>query len=297
MNRLHSCSFATAALAGVAASLFSVVTPGTTGAQGKPPIQPIRPDGEGPIRALLVIGGCCHDYKVQKDILARGIADRAYVRVTIAYDPDEGRDHQNPVYDNPDWAKDYDIVIHDECSSGVKDMTIINRILDPHRRGLPAVVLHCGMHTYRTSEWPNVTPWFEFTGLQSTAHAKQEPITVTYVDRTSPITKDLEDWTTIKEELYNNSAGKLFDTAQPLARGKQTIGKKTSDFVIAWTNLYRGKTRVFATTLGHNNQTVADPRYLDLVTRGLLWSVNKLNTEHVRPPSRALPRRAPAQTK
>ena len=46
---------------------------------------------------------------------------------------------------------------------------------------------------------------------------------------------------------------------------------------MAWTNLYKGKTRVFATTLGHNNETVNDPRYLDLVTRGLLWSVNKLD--------------------
>ncbi len=288
----------TAALAGFAAALFAVLTPGTTEAQGKPPIQPLRAEGgETPIRALLVIGGCCHDYKHQKDILTKGISERANVRWTIAYDPDEGRGHQNPVYDNPDWAKDYDVVVHDECSSDVKDMAIINRILDPHRRGLPAVVLHCGMHTYRTSEWPKVTPWFEFTGLQSTGHAAQKPITISYVDRTSPITRDLDDWTTIKEELYNNSAGKLLDTAHALARGKQTIGKKTSDFVIVWTNLYRGKTRVFSTTLGHNNETVGDPRYLDLVTRGLLWSVNKLDAEHVRPPSRALPSRAPAPTK
>jgi type 1 glutamine amidotransferase len=40
-------------------------------------------------------------------------------------------------------------------------------------------------------------------------------------------------------------------------------------------NDYRG-TRVFSTTLGHNTETVSDPRYLDLVTRGLLWSVKRL---------------------
>jgi type 1 glutamine amidotransferase len=297
MNRPH-CRFLTAAaLALLAASLLTAVPGQMMQAQGPAEIQPLAKNGEGPVRALLVVGGCCHDYKVQKDILAKGIADRGFVRVTIAYDPDDGRGHKNPVYNDPNWAKDYDVVIHDECSSDVKDMADINRILEPHRHGLPAVVLHCGMHTYRTAEWPKVTPWFEFTGLQSTAHAAQKPITVTYVDRTSPITKDLEDWTTIKEELYNNSAGKLLETAHPLARGKQTIGKKTSDYVVAWTNLYRGKTRVFSTTLGHNNETVADPRYLDLVTRGLLWSVNKLDAEHVRPPSRALPSRAPAQAK
>ena len=40
--------------------------------------------------------------------------------------------------------------------------------------------------------------------------------------------------------------------------------------------LYNGKTKVFATTLGHNNETVADARYLDLVTRGLLWATGHL---------------------
>jgi type 1 glutamine amidotransferase len=40
---------------------------------------------------------------------------------------------------------------------------------------------------------------------------------------------------------------------------------------------------VFATTLGHNNDTVADPRYLDLVTRGLLWSLGKLDDKHLKP--------------
>jgi type 1 glutamine amidotransferase len=32
---------------------------------------------------------------------------------------------------------------------------------------------------------------------------------------------------------------------------------------------------VFSTTIGHNNATVADARYLDLVTRGLLWACGK----------------------
>lgn len=28
--------------------------------------------------------------------------------------------------------------------------------------------------------------------------------------------------------------------------------------------------------VGHNNETVSDPRYLDLVTRGVLWVCDKL---------------------
>jgi type 1 glutamine amidotransferase len=241
-----------------------------------------------PIRALLVIGGCCHDYQAQQHLLKEGISARAHVEVTISYDPDKGTRHLNPVYEDADWAKGFDVVIHDECSADVKDPEVIERILKPHRDGLPAVVLHCGMHSYRGEGFPKTTAWFEFTGLASTGHGPQTPINLAFVDKQHPTTKGAEDWTTIREELYNNSAGKLLDTAKPLARGKQTVrrrgGKESvEDSVVVWTNMYNGKSRVFATTLGHNNETVADPRYLDLVTRGLLWSVDKLDDKHLKP--------------
>ena len=241
-----------------------------------------------PLRALLVLGGCCHDYKAQQEILAQGIAERARVKVVIAYDSDRTTKHLNPVYENPEWAKGFDVVIHDECSSDVKDLAVIDRILGPHRHGLPAVVLHCGMHCYRSEGWPKaVTPWFEFTGLQSTRHDKQRPIAISFIAPDNPITQGFANWTTINEELYNNSSGHLLDSATALARGRQTVKErrgreKKFDFVVVWTNNYRG-TKVFATTLGHNNQTVADPRYLDLVTRGLLWSCGKLNDTYLKP--------------
>jgi type 1 glutamine amidotransferase len=228
-----------------------------------------------PIRVLLVIGGCCHDYAKQKDILSKGLAARANVEVTIAYDLDTTTKHLNPVYQKADWAKDYDVIIHDECSSDVKDVDLVNRILQPHRDGLPAVVLHCGMHCYRSEGYPKMTPWFEFTGLHTNGHGAQLPIEVTFVDKKDPITKGMEDWKTIKEELYNNITGKVLDTAHPLVRGKQ--GK--DDYVVVWTNTYNKKTRVFCTTLGHNNETVADDRYLDLVTRGLLWATGHLTDD------------------
>lgn len=250
-------------------------------------------DDDKPIRALLVLGGCCHDYAKQKDLLTAGISARANVQWAIAYDPSKAEDHLNPVYEKDDWAKGFDVIVHDECSAKMKDIKIIDRILKPHRDGLPAVVLHCGMHSYRSEGYPKATPWFEFTGLATTRHDMQAPIEITFVDKESPITKGMPGWKTINEELYNNSAGKLHETAQPLARGKQVVKSKdgkerTDDFVVAWTNKYNGKTNVFATTLGHNNETVADPRYLDLVTRGLLWSVGKLDEAHLKPAKKVL---------
>jgi type 1 glutamine amidotransferase len=246
-----------------------------------------------PIRALLVLGGCCHDYKKQQELLTKGISARANVQWAVSYDPDTGTKHLNPVYEKEDWFKGYDVIVHDECCSDVKDVKLVERILKPHKDGLPGVILHCGVHSYRTEGYPKETPWFAFTGLASTGHGPQAPIEIRYIDKESDITKKLEGWKTGNEELYNNSAGKLLDTAQPLAKGKQTFknkdgGERAEEAVVAWTNKYNGKTKVFATTLGHNNDTVGDPRYLDFIARGLLWSVGKLDEAHLKPAAKVM---------
>jgi len=265
--------------AAIATGLFSALLAGLGRAE----------DDAKPIKALLVLGGCCHDYAKQKDIITKGISARANVQWAIAYDPDKGTKHLNPVYEAADWAKGFDVIVHDECSADVKDMEVVKRVLKPHQEGLPGVVLHCGMHSFRTEGWPKeTTPWFAFTGLATTGHAAQLPIGIVFVDKESPITKGMADWKSGNEELYNNFSGKLLETAQPLAKGTQVSKNKdgketTSETVIAWTNTYNGKAKVFATTLGHNNDTVGDDRYLDLVARGLLWSVGKLDAAHLKP--------------
>lgn len=267
----------------VATALFAVL----------PAIGSVRADDAKPVRALLVLGGCCHDYKEQQQLVTQGISARANVEWKIAYDPDTGTQHLNPWYEKDDWAAGFDVVVHDECSSDVKDLKVVEKILKPHRDGLPAVLLHCGVHSYRTEGYPKTTPWFDFTGLASTGHGPQVPIEISFLEDDSPITKGLKGWKTENEELYNNSNGKLLETATPLATGKQVYKNKdgaevTADAVCVWTNKYNGKTKVFATTLGHNNVTVKDAHYLDLVARGLLWSVGKLDDAHLRPAKRVL---------
>ena len=49
-----------------------------------------------PIRALLVAGGCCHDYENQKELLTRGLSRRASIQWPIAYDPKSTTRHKNP---------------------------------------------------------------------------------------------------------------------------------------------------------------------------------------------------------
>ena len=62
----------------------------------------------------------------------------------------------------------------------------------------------------------------------------------------------------------------------PLAQSWSVESEKHS--AVAWTNTY-GKARVFVTPMGHNLYTMSDPAYLDLVTRGLLWTLGKLQPD------------------
>jgi type 1 glutamine amidotransferase len=234
-----------------------------------------------PLRILLVAGGCCHDYANQKDILKKGLEERANVVVDIIYSASTTTKTEFPEYQNPDWAKGYDLVIHDECSADVTDAKTIQNITNAHAAGLPAVFLHCAMHSFRTEGWntAGLTPWFEMTGLQTSAHGAQLPIALNFFEQQNEITKGMTNWTTVNEELYNNYAGGVLPTAKPLVLGKQGV----DETVVVWTNIYKQKARVFSTTLGHNNTTVSDPRYLDLVTRGLLWAANQLNSDYLKP--------------
>ena len=249
-------------------------------------------DAPKPLRALLITGGCCHDYAKQKDILKNGLEARAYVVVDQIYTDDKSTKPPLGILGNPDYARGYDVVIHDECGSDISDPATIAAVLAPHRHGIPGVNLHCAMHCYRIGN-PNVrakageqrSAWFDYLGLQSSGHGPQEPIALHFLDAKSPITEGMADWTTIREELYNNI--QIFPTATPLIRGKQAVKQrdgtiKDVETVVGWINEYEN-TRVFSTTVGHNNQTVGDPRYLDLVTRGLLWSCGKLDKDYLKP--------------
>jgi len=248
-----------------------------------------------PLKALLVIGGCCHDYAKQKDILKAGLEERANLKVDICYSDDKSTKATFTCYDKANWAEGYDVIIHDECSADIKDLAVVNRILDAHRNGTPGVNLHCAMHCYRTAadvgkpaeSGTNDSLWFDYLGLQSSGHGRQAPISITYANL--PSLAGLANWTTINEELYNNV--KVHEGTVTVAKGKQD----NQETVVAWAHEYGDKkTKVFSTTIGHNNETVADAKYLDLVARGLLWSTGHL-TENGQPSPGYGPAKAPVK--
>ena len=230
-----------------------------------------------PLKVLLITGGCCHDYTAQKRIVADGLEQRAYLAVTVVQQGGSATDSKIELYQNPDWAAGYDVVIHDECFAAVDDQAWVDRILAPHRAGTPAVVLHCAMHCYRTG----ADDWFAFCGVTSRRHGGKYPFTVVNGDAKHPVMQGFgNDWKTPAGELY--WIERVWETTHPLA---SAANKETGkDDVCVWVNEYGPeKTRVFGTTIGHHNETVGSPEYLDLLTRGTLWAAGKLDASYLKP--------------
>lgn len=251
-----------------------------------------------PLQVLLVAGGCCHDYEAQSKILKTEIEKRILAEVTVEFSASKSTETVFEIYESDDWADGYDVVIHDECSANVTEQPYVARILAAHQAGTPAVNLHCAMHSYRWGNYrESLEPgsdnsgWYEMLGVQSTSHGPKKPVSVTYLDGTHPITTGLTDWVTIDEELYNNM--RVYGQTTGLAKGEQTqppskkvlkanpnAKPKEAEAVVAWTNEYgSNKTKVFCTTLGHFSDTVQDDRYMELVTRGLLWATGKIGAD------------------
>ena len=229
-----------------------------------------------PLRALLITGGCCHDYDAQKEIIAKGLQLRANIDVTVVRQGESSTNAKIPLYESKDWSKGFDVVIHDECFADVKDQAWVDNILKPHQDGLPGVVIHCAMHCYRDGR----DEWFKFCGVTSRMHGAAYPHGVLNRDAAHPIMSGWgAAWANPAGELY--WIEKVWPTAHPLASAKNR--ERGTEEVCVWTNEYgEKKTRVFGTTLGHHNETVSDPKFLDLLTRGTLWACGKLDADHLK---------------
>jgi type 1 glutamine amidotransferase len=230
--------------------------------------------GRTPIKAFLITGGCCHDYATQKQVLSEGISKLANIEWTIVQEGGTRKDFVNPRFDDPDWAKPYDVIVYDSCFADVKDAAYIRKVLKPHTDGKAAVVLHCAMHTYRDA--PNANEYREFLGITTHEHEPSAALEIKPVAANHPILTGFPAvWKTpVNDEVY------IVLKQWPNTTALATVYGKVNnvDFPCVWTNMY-GKARVFGTTLGHDTAVVKDEVYLNLVGRGLLWAVDKLGPD------------------
>jgi len=234
--------------------------------RGRGPSDPFA--GQPRINALIVSGGCCHDYALQGRLLMDAVSRALPVDWTLVVQGGRGTSGSMPVYARSDWSKGFDIVIHNECLANVDDPQYIRNITTAHRGGPPAVVIHCAMHSYRSA---TIDDWREFLGVTSRQHTKPFPIPVKVAAREHAAMKGFkEDWVTPIDELY--VIDKMWPNTVPLATAVSPEDKK--EYPLAWASEYAGA-RVFGTTLGHGNDTWADPVFQDLLVRGMKWALKR----------------------
>ncbi|MFT5467274.1 MAG: type 1 glutamine amidotransferase [Verrucomicrobiales bacterium] len=221
-----------------------------------------------PIKALLITGGCCHNYVFQATTLLAATQKKADIEWAVINEGGNGTEAKIKFYDDPDWAKNYDVVIHNECFANTTDPEYIRRITEAHKAGVPAVVIHCAMHTYRAAE---IDDWRKLLGVTSKHHEHQSEYPVKIIATDHPIMKGFPtDWTTPKDELY--VIEKLWESATALAT---SVSEKTGKAQpVVWVNDFEG-TRVFGTTYGHSDDTFRDPVFQDLLARGIVWAAGK----------------------
>ena len=255
------------ALLNAGALLIVSLSTGVVGAQ--------VPDAEKapPLRALLIGGGCCHDYPAQIQIITEGISQRAHVAWEVFHGA-TGRDREIIVYQTDDWTHGFDVVVHNECSRAVEDVEFVDRIVRGHTlHGVPAVVIHCSVHSYRNAA---TDEWRKLLGVTSRRHEKGgRQLDVVNRAQDHPIMRGFPgSWKTPNGELYVIEKSWLECQVLGTAYGVET----KIDHPVIWTNRYQN-TRVFGTTLGHHNETMIADKWLDVVSRGVLWVCDQLQQD------------------
>lgn len=223
-----------------------------------------------PVSILIITGGCCHDYEHQTKAIQDAFKERNIpVNWKIVNEGGKGTKAQIGLYSNKDWAKGFDVVIHNECFADTMDEEYIKSITAAHESGVNAVVIHCAMHTYRATK---IDEWRKFLGVTSRRHDHQSKYPVKVVADKHLIMKDFpNDWVSPKDELY------IIETVWP---NTEVLATSVSEKVgtshpVFWTNKF-GTAKVFGTTFGHTNETFDDKGFRQALVRGTLWAAGKL---------------------
>ncbi len=221
--------------------------------------------GKRPLRILLVTGGCCNNYAFQTEAIKASLPASVSAEWTVVNEGGTGTTAMISLYDKADWAKGYDLVIHNECFADTKDPEYIKKISSAHYKGVNSVVINCAMHSYRAAE---IDEWREFLGVTSRRHDHQSRYPVKSLSTKHKVLEGVpSEWTGPKDELY------IIENVWPKTTvlAVSTSEKDGSTNAVAWTNRY-GKARVFGTTFGHSDEMFKDPVFIKLLGNGIRWA-------------------------
>ena len=214
---------------------------------------------------MIVTGGCCHDYTGQSKVLMDTLNAVMPINWTVVQGMTRLPDGKLPLYENPDWARGMDIVVHNECwANGDLPAPIVQNITRPN---VARMFFHCSLHSYRVMTDDS---WRELIGMTSRRHTRAHNILLKWADG-DPITAGLPPYVTPIDELY------VIEKVWPNTKALATAVSPEPDgatYPLVWTHEYHGA-RVFGTSLGHGNETFNTNQFKELVTRGFRWALKK----------------------
>lgn len=228
-----------------------------------------------PLQVLYVTGGGYHDYTNQEIILREGLSDRANIKWTT-WKGKKTKAGVPELYLNKNWSEGFDVVIHNGCLGDINpdgaEKSVAQIVKEHQQASLGVVVIHCAMHTYRNDKSGE---WEKLTGIHSVRHGAHFPYVVRKLKEHPILAGVPAEWETPKGELYHTKA---IENTVPLAEGYKKNDPKVERQVNIWVSKH-GSIKTFGTTIGHYNETMQLPTYLDIVARGMLWSAGKLNED------------------
>ena len=233
------------------------------------------------MHVLYVTGGGWHDYDAQAPIVVQIIREALAevglnkVNITtsnVGHPRQDSRFERHPVFEREDWAEGFDLVVYNKCNAPrFSDDAWVERIVTPHREGLPAVLIHGTLHNF----WPDEERtglWNAFCGITSRNHERPGQKVTTHVRMPDhPIMNGLpEQWSHGKGELYRVHG--MQEGVQVLAVG---VSGEGVEHPILWTHQF-GKGRVFGNSLGHATETFEGTEFQKVMRQGIQWAIGKL---------------------
>lgn len=213
-----------------------------------------------PLKALILTSpGVYHDYEVQTLDLAYGIARFANVRFDVSL-------AEIDRWTTTDFAQGYDVLIYNICMADNTDAQLVaNLRRQTETLGVPALVLHCTMHSFRETDL-----WWPMYGLQTKEHEPLRALPQVQHGPHAILAGIPTPWIVQDDELYLN----LQFSGQPLLTSVDQTGKSN---VTAWL-AGQGATPIFGSTLGHSEETMKDPAYHRLLANAVLYVSGQLTS-------------------
>ncbi len=226
------------------------------------------------LKALILTSpGIYHNYEYQNQVIADAMASRLNIAFDVSLEELER-------WETSDFGQDYDLLVYNICLADNENTALMaNLRRQTEVLGVPAMVLHCTMHSFR-----NTDDWWPMYGLQTKAHEALGPMTVGPAAAHPILVGLTDDWSLPSDELYINLQ------TQGLMSLQTAMGKDSQPHVVTWLKQTPGA-EVFGTTLGHANATLEDPAYQQLVSQAALYLTGHLNAE-----GQASPDLAPTDT-